>query len=246
MGLPRMAIVQSGKELGITMKRYLFQIVLGAGLLALYLVLWTWHSPWEHKLTKAEIDQYLGVMEKLPLPPGEAKAKISRFRRWAEADDGKPFYMFNLIHFYPQLRTFPGAPEFKGTPRESNAYYMNSIARLWLSHAAYPIFDGVPQSDNLINIQPERTWGQVTVVRYPSRRTLLKLVSDPSYAPMEPYKFMAMELDLVPVSGDTVIPDLRWVLGSGLIMVFLLVGWVRAAWPRRSAPDGRQESAKRL
>jgi hypothetical protein len=210
----------------------MFQIILGAGLLALYLVCWAWHSPRQHKLTQAEIDHYLGIIEKLPLPPEEAKAIISRLRPWAEADDGKPFYMFNLIHFFPQLRTFPGAPEFQGTPRESNAYYMKSIAWLWLRHAAYPIFDGVPQAGNLINIQPERTWGQVTVVRYPSRRTLLKLVSDPSYAPREPYKFMAMELDLVPVSGHRVIPDLRWVLGSGLIMIFLLVGWVRAAWLR--------------
>jgi hypothetical protein len=72
----------------------------------------------------------------------------------------------------------------------------------------------------------------VTVVRYPSRRTLLKLVSDPAYAPVEPYKFMAMELDLVPVSGGTVIPDLRWVFGSGLITIFLLAAWVHAAWLR--------------
>jgi hypothetical protein len=122
---------------------------------------------------------------------------------------------------------------------------MKGLRWLWLSHAAYPTFDGVPQSENLINIQPERTWGQVTVVRYPSPRTLLKLVSDPSYAPMEPYKFMAMELDLVPVSYDMVIPDLRWVLGSGLIMIFLLVGWVRAAWLQRSAPDARREGASR-
>jgi hypothetical protein len=196
------------------------------------LVFWAWHSPWKHKLTKEEIHHYLGIIEKLPMPPAEAQAIISRFRTWAEADDGRPFYMFNLIHFFPQLRTFPGAPEFKGTPRESNAYYTKSLTRLWLSHAAYPVFDGVPQSENLINIQPERTWGQVTVVRYPSRRTLLELVSDPCYALLEPYKFMAMQLDLVPVSGHRVIPDVRWMLGNGLIMIFLLVGWVRAAWLR--------------
>jgi len=47
----------------------------------------------------------------------------SRVRSWAEADDGRPVYMFNLIHFLPQFRTFPGAPEFKGTPKEANAYY---------------------------------------------------------------------------------------------------------------------------
>ena len=32
-----------------------------------------------------------------------------------------------------------------------------------------------------------------------------------------------------PVSGDMVIPDLRWLVGGSLAMIFLLVGWVRAA-----------------
>ena len=210
----------------------MFAIILGAVLLILYLAFWAWHSPRARKLTKAEIDHYMAVIEKLPLPPGEVQAIASRFRRWAEADDGKPFYMFNLIHLFPQLRTFPGAPEFKGTPQESNTHYMKRIARLWLSHAAYPTFDGAPQAESLITMQPERTWGRVTVVRYPNRRTLLKLLSDPVYAPAEPYKFMAMELDLVPVSGRLVIPDLRWLLGGGFIILFLSVEWVRAVWWR--------------
>ena len=135
----------------------MFEIILGTVLLILYLAFWAWHSPRARKLTKAEIDQYLATLEKLPLPPGEVQTIASRFRRWAEADDGKPFYMFNLIHFFPQLRTFPGAPEFQGTPQESNAYYMKRITWLWLSHAAYPTFDGVPQAVNLISMQPERT-----------------------------------------------------------------------------------------
>jgi hypothetical protein len=210
----------------------MFEIILGTGLLVLYLGFWAWHSPWARKLTKAEIDHHMAIIEKLPLPPEEVQAIASRLRRWAEADDGKPVYMFNLIHFFPQLRTFPGAPEFKGTPLESNAYYMKRISWLWLSHAAYPIFDGVTQAENLINMQPERTWGQVTVARYRNRRTFLKLLSDPAYAPVEPYKFMAVELDLVPVSGRLVIPDLRWLLGGGFILLFLSVEWIRAVWFR--------------
>jgi hypothetical protein len=209
----------------------MLEIILATVLLILYLAFWAWHSPWARKLTKAEIDHYLAIIEKLPLPQAEVKAIASRFRRWAEADDGKPFYMFNLIHFFPQVRTFPGAPEFQGTPQQSNAHYMKSLRWLWVSHAAYPIFDGIPQ-ENLITMQPERTWGQVTVVRYPNRRTLLKLVSDPGYAAVEPYKFIAMELDLVPVSGCIVIPDVRWLLGGGSIILFLLVGWGRAVWLR--------------
>jgi hypothetical protein len=43
---------------------------------------------------------------------------------------------------------------------------------------------------------------------------------------------MAMELDLVPVSGRIVMPDLRWLLGGGFIIIFLLAAWVRAVWWR--------------
>jgi len=214
----------------ITRERPMFEIILATALLILYLAFWAWHSPWVQKLTKAEIDHYMAIIEKLPLPQKEVQAIAARFRRWTEADDGKPFYMFNLIHFFPQVRTFPGAPEFTGTPQESNAYYMKRLRWLWLGHAAYPIFDGVPQAENLITMQPERMWGQVTVVRYPNRRTLLKLVSNSAYAAVEPYKFMAMELDLVPVSGRIMIPDLRWLLGGGLMILFLLIAWLRAGW----------------
>jgi len=55
--------------------------------------------------------------------------------------------------------------------------------------------------------------------RYPNRRTVLKVLSDPSFAPFEPYKFMAMELDVLPVSGKTVIPDIRWLLGGVFIII---------------------------
>jgi hypothetical protein len=107
---------------------------------------------------------------KLPLPPGEAKVLTSRLRPWAEAADGKPVYMVNLIHYYPQLHTYPGAPEFQGTPQQSNAYYTEHITWLWLRHAAYPVLDGATQGENLIGMQPTRKWDQVTVARYPNRR----------------------------------------------------------------------------
>ena len=45
---------------------------------------------------------------------------------------------------------------------------------------------------------------------------------------MEPYKFITLEIDLVPVSGKMVIPDLRLVVGVGFIIIFLLVGWISA------------------
>jgi hypothetical protein len=206
-----------------------FELILVAAFVLLYVAFWAWHSQGAGKLTHAEIDQYLAIIEKLPLPEKGVQAFIARLRPWAQADDGKPVYMFNLIHFLPKLQMFPGAPEFKGTPEQANAHYERSLKWLWLSHASYPTFIGVPQVRNLINMQPERTWGNVTIVRYPSRRTFLKLISHPTYARLAAYKFIAVELDLVPVLSGTVVPDLRWVVGIGFAIVFMLVGWLHAA-----------------
>jgi len=205
-----------------------FDLILAAVLVILYLAFLAWHSKGSGKLTQAEIDQYVANIEKLPLPEKAVQAFITRLRSWAEADDGKPVYMFNLIHFFPKLQPFPGAPDFKGTPEQANARYEKSLTWLWLSHASYPTFIGAPQANNLINIQPERTWENMTVVRYPSRRTFLKLISHPTYASLAAYKFIAVELDLVPVSSGTIVPDLRWLVGGGFAIVFLLVVWARA------------------
>jgi hypothetical protein len=57
----------------------------------------------------------------------------------------------------------------------------------------------------------------------------LKLISHPTYAPLAPYKFIAVELDLVPVWSGTIVPDLRWLVGGGFVIIFLLVEWVRPA-----------------
>lgn len=212
------------------MNHYLFPIVLGAAFVSVYWIFCRWHSQGAGKLTEAEIDRYMAIIEKLPLPAEGIKAVCDRIRPWAEADDGKPVYMMNVISFFKELRTFPGSPEFKGTSQEANAYYEKAITPLWLSHAAYPTFAGVPQARNLINIQPERQWGEVVICRYPTRRTFLKLLADPKYGPKTPYKFMAVELDLVPVAARRIIPDLRFILGVSLLILFLAINWLRAAW----------------
>lgn len=211
------------------MKRCAFPVLLGATLTTFFAGFCAWHSPRRRTLTRAEIDRYIAIIEKLPAPEEGMKSFTARLRSWAERDDGKPVFMLNLIRFFPQLLTFADAPKFSGTPEEANAYYEQRIKRLWLSHAAYPIFAGAPQGQNLLNISPEKTWDRVIVCRYPSRRAFLKLLCDPSYGPLEPYKFIALQIDLVPVSGDTVIPDLRFIVAASLLSIFLAVNWGRDA-----------------
>jgi hypothetical protein len=210
----------------------MFEFVFGGTLLVAFLGFWLWHSPLKGKLTREEIDRYLGAAEKQLALPAEEKAEaLARIRAWAEADDGQPVYMLNLIRFFPQLRSFPGAPPFQGTPEQANAFYEKKVALLWLKNAAYPTVSGRVQGKDLM--QAPRAlddWSRVVVCRYPSRRTFLKLLAEPNYAPFEPYKFMALEIVLVPVSGDLVVPDFRLVVGGALLVLFLGVAWARAAW----------------
>src|SRR3982751_732611 len=115
-----------------------FELILAGALVILYLIFCAWHSQGTGKLSQAEINEYLAIIEKLPLPEKGVQAFIARLRSWAEADDGKPVYMFNLIHFFPQTQAFPGAPEFTGTPEQANAHYEKGLLWLWLSPASYP------------------------------------------------------------------------------------------------------------
>jgi hypothetical protein len=209
---------------------HMFEISFGVVLLVLFLGFWLWHSPLRRKLTREEIDRYLGAAEKLPLPAEQKAATLARLRAWAERDDGKPVYMLNLMRFYPELRRFPGTPDFQGTPEQANKLYEKSVRWMLLQRAGYPLVGGRPQANALIEVPPALDgWSRVLVVRYPNRRTFLSLLADPAYAPLEPYKVMALELVLVPVSGGVRVPDLRLVVGSSLLILFLTVGWLLAA-----------------
>jgi hypothetical protein len=85
-------------------------------------------------------------------------------------------------------------------------------------NAAYPLFSGTARGASLVAPNAEaKPWSAVHVVRIPSRRTFLRLLADPSFAEAEPLKSMAVELDLVPLTGERVLPDLRLVAGAALL-----------------------------
>jgi hypothetical protein len=202
----------------------------GIILAGLFLAFWLFHSPIADKLTKDEIKQYLATIENNAMPPDEKAEILTRLRKWAEADDGKPVFMLNLMRNYSQVRHYPGAPEFKGSPEESNKFYESISIPLLFKRFGYPMFLGTTQGKNIIGMEPAlNDWSEVIVVRYRNRRAFLSLLADPVYGPVMPYKLMAVRLYLTPLSGSLVIPDLRWVVGAAALVIFLAAGWIRAA-----------------
>src|SRR5215470_11282339 len=207
-------------------------VMFGALLLVIFIGVCLWQMPGlaGARLSKNELARYMSAIEKVPFPPDERREVVAHVRAWAEADDGKPFYMLNLMRYHDTIRTFPGSPPFTGTPRESNQIYENAVMPLVLKIGAFPLFAGETQGGNVMGFDAgEDGWNRVLLVRYPSRRAFLDLVTDPAYAPIAPYKLMALEVALVPNTSEIVLPNLWVATGVVLLLIFVTTGWIRAA-----------------
>lgn len=219
------------------MKCYRFELMLGTALFSAFGGFWAWQNSGytRGRLTAGEIERYMAAARNLYLPPDVAPQFFSRLRAWMEADDGRPFYNLNLMRFHPTLQRFPGAPVFNGTPEESNAHYESATAPKLFKLGGYPTFSGAVRSENLVGYEPEvDNWKRVVIARYPSRRAFLDLITDPEYQKLEPYKAMAVELVLVPMTPQIVVPEATWIAGAAGVFMFLLAGWVRAATVKRN------------
>jgi uncharacterized protein (DUF1330 family) len=220
------------------MKKYSFELILGAILVAVFLATSAFQST--SKLTKAEVDRFMAVLEKaVPVEWEERNEFLVRLRAWGESDDGEPVYMLNVMRFFDQIKPMPGVPA-NMKPSEANALYEEAATSLLLKSGAYPLVGGDSmriasgqKKSNLIVHEPELdNWDRVLVVRYPGRRTFFDLVTNPAYLKVMPYKLGSLKVVLTPVKGDLVIPDMRWPIGGACLTIFLLAGWIRAGMRR--------------
>lgn len=211
------------------------RIELGMGLsflaLLLAFVLWQTPSLWQGPMTAADVERYVAALEEhIVQPPADKAAFISRLRNWAARDDGQPVLMVNLMRYRAQLGELPSTVDFDGTPSEANAYYESLVAPLALKRGEYPLLGGDAQASSLTLHEGEggEPWGRVVVMRAPSRRAFVEFMADPAYGPTVPYKHAATDVALIPLQAELVVPDLRWVVGGLLAVVYLGTGWWRA------------------
>jgi hypothetical protein len=214
-----------------------FQTLFGAALVALVAAVCMQQAPgwWRGALSRAEVDAYLARVERqVPMPEDEKRAALQRLRAFAEADDGKPVYMLNVMRMYDHIKPLAGVPPFDGTPAQANAYYEDKVKPMLLKTGSYPLYAGETTGRNLFGYDAAQDgFHRVLVVRYPSRRAFLDLIADPAYGPVAPYKLMSLELVLAPTEVELAIPDLRLVVGALAAVLFLAAGWTRSA--RRTA-----------
>jgi hypothetical protein len=222
------------------MKTLRFEVWFALTLIALFAALCLWlNSGNSQPLTHAEVNAYLGRLEgHVPLPPTEAAEAVSRLRAWGYADDGGPVYMLNVMSYYDRTHPVPGVATIDLPPVASNALYERDVMSLLFRRGGYPLFAGNSAGLSTAKQPPRALMGaggevdradRILLVRYPSRRAFLSLVCDPQYLQIAPYKFAALQLTLLPLQPETVIPDPRWLAAGVLLCVFLAVGWLRAS-----------------
>jgi len=226
-----------------TVRSYRFEFLLAGALALAFVALCAWLSPGEHsRLDAAETDRYIARLKgRLPVPADEERIFLERLRAWASADDGRPVYMLNVMSYYPQRRQVPGVAPAGMSPAQANARYEEAVMPMLFRRGGYPLFGGDSTDLRAVDGVHADLIGvdaavdgvdRILVVRYPSRRAFLELISDPEYLPFAPYKFAALKLALVPLAGQAVLPDPRWVAGGVLLALFLALGWWRATLPK--------------
>ena len=139
--------------------------------------------------------------------------------------------MLNLMRTHKEPYLFPGAPvDFHGTAEEANRIYEDSAMPLLLKRGGIPAVWGKAQGKNVVGGGPGLDdWSRLGFIRYPKRRTFFELLTDPQYMKIGHFKFMGMQIVLVPATAELAIPDLRLVVGGALLVIFLGCGWLRSA-----------------
>lgn len=210
-----------------------FQTRLGLAFMAIFAAFWLWQNPGAtgSRLSHDEIERYLAALNRAaPMSESEKAETITRMRAWAQADDGKPVYMLNLMRFYPQVKAVPGGPQPSMQPAASNQYYEDNVLPMLFGGGGSAVITSNTQGANVLPYaRGDDNWNRMLVIRYPNRRAFLKLVSNPEYHKFMPYKIASLEIILAPFSKELVLPDPALALGAVLVMLFLATGWWRAA-----------------
>jgi hypothetical protein len=167
-------------------------IILTAVFLSLYIVFLIWYGGNGKPLTDAEVNTLIAEMQQRSGNSGKPESLIlQEFRNLAGSDDGKEYYMINLLKFR-QKALYPEGSGFNDNPIAANNRYNIAIVPLLFKYAAHPVFAG-NISGRFISLEGNAEWDQVAMVRYRSRRDMMKMAVEIAGSRIDVHKWAAFE-----------------------------------------------------
>jgi hypothetical protein len=116
-----------------------------------------------------------------------------------DADEGRPFYMVNLMAYRERADYRPGTALNGSTPtgiisgRDAGWLYSRAVLPELLKRGCYPVFVA-GKITNLLSAGGDTDFFEdVAVVRYRSRRDMLSMVASPAFLHAVPHKWASLE-----------------------------------------------------
>lgn len=197
-----------------------------------YALFFIWYTPFGGPLSDAEIEHYTEVLNKVSNSPERLKVWVG----FMQSDTGGDFAMLNAIELREKPTPGPGI-EAGDSSEAVLSKYTTPFLGLALRSAAHPVLMGkaaAPAID-LWGIEGAEHWSQGGLVRYRSRRDLMKqleAISTSTDLGVHHFKIAAMEKTIAyPLDPWFQLGDPRLVLG----LFFLVLGLGgQAILPRRN------------
>lgn len=198
----------------------------------LYAAFFGWYTSLEGPLTDEEIANYMARFESRE--PALSRERIAQLREFMEQDTGDDFVMVNVIDMYETPLRIEGV-EPGETSDEVLGKYMEYMWPALISRASHPVISGQAANTamDLVNADGMERWTQGAGMRYRSRRDMLEIATNPSFAHSHEFKVAAIRKTIAfPIDPWIHLGDPRLVLGLLLGLIGFAISWREAARSR--------------
>lgn len=198
-----------------------------------YALFFFWYGGSSDPLTPAEAD---AILDEIKAGAEAATGTydshlIESFRVLTRHDDGREYYMLNLMRFREKALYPEGSPYGDDAIEAANRYNAVVIPAL-LKRGSLPILLGSYAGPFIPSTDAADKWDQIGIVRYRSRRDMLDMARELSATGGGQHKWASIEKTVVfPVSP---IFDLVFVRGFVFVIIFGTGSAVAAVLRRRT------------
>lgn len=197
-------------------------VIVGAITLTYLAFLW-WYGGRSSPMTEDETDELIRrIRQAADDRPKTEPEILVQFRTLCAQDDGRAFSVVNLLRFRERAEYPPGV-DFGDDALAANRRYNRAIVPLLLKHGGHPILDARVQG-RLIHPAMGADWDRVGIVRYRSRRDMLKMAADVAGKHVDIHKWAALEgTQVFPVEPGFSLVLVRSLVGLSLLAVSLVI-----------------------
>ena len=178
--------------------------------LSLYALFWLWYCGVKGRLSKHEVEIFISSFE----AKGLSESTLLNIREFLEQDDGREFFMVNLL-------------EIKSPKRESQKLLMGYFKKFMsgmIPRGGHPLFLAQAAAKNIENLNCEHAddWSSVGIIRYRSRRDFAQIVLKTFGSEHHSDKLLSLKKTLAFPSTTTLF------FGSPKVIIALVLGLAAA------------------